>query len=59
MIFDLPPEVQMAIRLRAVKTNRKTAAVISDAVEKAFPKEFSEAVEAIQKSKGIHEPSRR
>lgn len=43
MIFDLPANIQMAIRLRAVKGQCTTAEVINIAMEKAFPGDMAEA----------------
>jgi len=43
MIFDLPKYVQMAIRLRAIKSDIRTGEVISEAVRLTFPDEVKEA----------------
>jgi len=43
MIFDLPKYVQMAIRLRAIKSGIRTGEVISEAVRLTFPDEVAEA----------------
>jgi len=46
MILDLPPEVQMAIRLRAAKNRITTGQVVTDAVRAAFPGDVADAVAA-------------
>ena len=43
MMFDLEPEVQMAIRLWALKNRVKMADVIKFAVSQVFAKELKEA----------------
>lgn len=43
MIVDLPSEVQMAIKLRAVKSNTTTGAVVAEAVQHTFTKDLEEA----------------
>jgi hypothetical protein len=43
MIVDLPSEVQMAIKLRAVKSSMTTGDVVSEAVQRAFSKDIEEA----------------
>ena len=35
MILELPEDIQMAIRLRAVKNNEKTGQVVADAIQKS------------------------
>jgi len=43
MIVDVPSDVQMAIRLRAVKSQTTTGAVVCEAVQQVFGKELQEA----------------
>jgi len=43
MIVDLPSDVQMAIKLRAVKGNSTTGAVVCEAIQKTFSKDIQEA----------------
>lgn len=43
MIVELPPEVQMAIRLRAVKAGMTTGEVVAEAVRLTFPADVEEA----------------
>lgn len=43
MIFDLPDDVQMAIRLRAVKDRMTTGEVVSHAIERTFGEDIQEA----------------
>ncbi len=43
MIFDLPADVQMAIRLRAVKEDLTTGRIVADAIRATFAKEVCEA----------------
>ncbi len=43
MIVDLPSEVQLAIRLRAVKSSTTTGAVVCEAVHRAFARDVEEA----------------
>lgn len=43
MIVDLPSEVQMAIRLRAVKNNATTGDVVAEAVQNTFASDMAEA----------------
>lgn len=47
MIFDLPAETQMAIRLRAVKNQGTTTGVIVRAMEIAFPQDVEEARQSV------------
>jgi len=47
MIFDVPREVQMAIRLRAVKAGMTTGDVVAAAIAQAFPDEVREAKETV------------
>ena len=51
MIVDLPSDVQMAIKLRAVKSNMTTGAVVCEAVQKAFGKDILEARSALAEAK--------
>ena len=51
MIVDVPPEIQMAIKLRAVKNNITTGEVVREAIERAFPKDIEEARIAIREQK--------
>lgn len=48
MIFDATPEVQMAIRLRAVKKGVTTGDVVAEAIRQVFPAEVNEAVLALE-----------
>jgi uncharacterized Fe-S cluster-containing radical SAM superfamily enzyme len=48
MIFDLPFDIQMAIKLRAVKDNCTTGEVVAKAVEKVIPIELEEAKEVLK-----------
>lgn len=43
MIFDLPAEVQMAIKLRAVKNDTTTGGVVAEAIRRAFPEDVKQA----------------
>jgi hypothetical protein len=47
MIVDLPAEVQMAIKLRAVKGDMTTGAVVSEAVKQVFGRDIDEAKAAL------------
>ncbi len=51
MIFDLPPVVQMAIRLRAIKQQRTTAEVVEELIRRHHPEEIAEA-ETVLRVKG-------
>jgi hypothetical protein len=57
MIVDLPSEVQMAIRLRAVKSNTTTGAVVCEAVHQAFAKDIEEARAALAEQRHPPKPS--
>ena len=48
MIFDFPPDIQMAIRLRAIKNQCTTGEVIVAAMEKHFYTDVAEARAALQ-----------
>jgi hypothetical protein len=43
MIVDIDKSMQIAIKLQAVKTNRTTGEVVTEAIEKAFPEDIREA----------------
>jgi len=43
MIVDVTREVQMAIKLRAIKLGITTGAVVAQAIEIAFPDDLKEA----------------
>ena len=43
MIVDLPRDVQMSIRLRAVKNGWTTGEVVACAIKQAFPDDIIEA----------------
>jgi len=47
VIFELPLEVQMAIKLRAAKTNAAMGTVVSEAIQKVFVAEIREAKAAL------------
>jgi hypothetical protein len=47
MIVDLPSEVQLAIRLRAVKSSTTTGNVVCEAVQNTFAKDVEEARAAL------------
>ena len=51
MIVDLPPDVQMAIRLAAVKSNITTGSVVCEAVQQAFSRELDDARVALAEQK--------
>jgi hypothetical protein len=57
MIVDLPSEVQLAIRLRAVKSNTTTGAVVCEAVQRAFAKDIEEAKVALAEQQHLPKPS--
>ena len=52
MMIDLPPEVQMAIRIRAAKSHATTGAVVCEAIEKVFGKYIQEAKAALVELNG-------
>jgi hypothetical protein len=58
MIVDLPSDVQMAIRLRAVKTSTTTGDVVCQAVQKVFSTDVQEA-RAVLAQHQEEKPSRR
>ena len=43
MIFDLPTETQLAIRLRALKSSTTPAQVICEAMQRTFAPDLEEA----------------
>lgn len=45
MILDLPREIQLTIRLRALKSGTTTGEVVEEAMRLAFPEEIKEAKE--------------
>lgn len=51
LIVDLPSDVQMAIKLRAVKSNKTTGAVVCEAVQMAFSKDIQEARSVLAEAK--------
>jgi hypothetical protein len=59
MIVDLPSEVQMAIRLRAVKSNMTTGAVVCLAVQQAFGNDVQEAKAALAEQHGSKPSTKR
>ena len=48
MIVDVTPEIQMAIRLRAIKEGWTTGDVVAMAIRLRFPQDVDEAREAIK-----------
>lgn len=57
MIVDIPREVQMAIRLRAVKDGITTGAVVEDAIFRVFRQDIDEAKVAIAEAMQQKGPS--
>lgn len=55
MIVDIPLEVQMAIKIRALKNNVTTGEIVSEAVKKMFPKDLHEAKAALAELNGKRE----
>jgi hypothetical protein len=47
MAVDLPPEVQMAIRLCAIKRGITTGDVVAEAIEACFSEDMAEAKRTI------------
>jgi hypothetical protein len=43
MIFDLPPDLQLAVRLRALKNSTTTTNVICEALQNSFRADVDEA----------------
>jgi hypothetical protein len=48
MIVDLPADIQMAIRLRAVKTGKTTGEVVAEAICSLFAEDVAEALRVIK-----------
>jgi hypothetical protein len=59
MIFDLPSDVQMAIRLRAVKNAMTTGDVVSEAIQQAFGDDLTEARTVLADQRQEAKPTRR
>ncbi len=57
MIVDLPSEVQLAIRLRAVKSSTTTGAVVCEAVQHTFARDIEEAKAALAEQRNASKPS--
>jgi hypothetical protein len=57
MIFDVSPEVQMAIKLAAVKRGCTTGEVVTEAIRKTFPLDLNQAQEELERSKEKAEPT--
>jgi hypothetical protein len=51
MIFDLPSDVQMAIKIKAVKSSMTTGEVVCEAVMKVFQGYLEEAKVALSEQK--------
>jgi hypothetical protein len=47
MILDMPPEFQMAVKLRAVKRNTTTGVIVCEAVGQVFGRDVEEAKAAL------------
>ena len=47
MMLELPSEAQMAIKIRAAKSNMSTGSVVCEAVQKAFGADIREAKVAL------------
>lgn len=47
MIFDLPPDVQLAIKLRALKDGMTTGEAVAQAIKTAYRDELAEAEKAL------------
>jgi hypothetical protein len=58
MIFELPSDVQMAIKIKAVKSNMTTGAVVTEVVKKSLGKYVEEARAAIAESRESEKPGR-
>jgi len=54
MIIDLPDYLQMAVRLRAVKTGLTTGNIIGMAIENTYRNEIAEAQRYIAVRKARH-----
>ena len=57
MIVDLPPDVQLAIRIKAVKSNTTTGDVVCEAVQQTFSKYIEEAREALAEQNHSSKPN--
>jgi hypothetical protein len=57
MIVDLPSEVQLAIRLRAVKSGTTTGNVVCEAVQSTFANDVEEARAALAEQQQSQKPS--
>lgn len=51
MIVDVPIEVQMAIRLRAVKAGISTGEVVAIAIRERFPHDLQEAYNTMKEQR--------
>lgn len=58
MVFELPEEMQVAIRLKAAKTGRTNADVICMAMEQAFRQEVEEARAVVAANNPDAKPSK-
>lgn len=47
MIFELPPAVQLAIKLRAIKDGKTTGQVVEAAIRIVHPDDWKEAEECV------------
>ena len=52
MLYELPEEIHMAIRLRAIKDGIKNGEVFRRAMEIAFPDDVAEAKKELKKKEG-------
>ena len=59
MIIDLPSEVQMAIKIKAVKSNTTTGAVVSEAMHQTFASFIEEARAALAENQVSKNGTRR
>jgi hypothetical protein len=48
MLLEIPPEIQMAIRLHGIKADKTTGEVVSEAIERTYPEEMKEAKKALE-----------
>jgi hypothetical protein len=48
MIVDIPPEIQMAIRLRGVKAGLTTGAVVEEAIKLAYASTVAQAKKVLK-----------
>lgn len=53
MIVALPPEIRLAVKLRAIKLKVKTGDVVAEAIRATFPAEIAEAEQ--NKAAATHE----